>query len=518
MSGGTLSLPEMWGFCSYGAWRGHGVTGITWKRGGCSYHDGGQCFAGRMRAEGMAMDLGFIESRTYDEIAIGDTAGTEHVFTTDDAMAFASISGFHAMLNADELMNRAGGAPPTGPNMWCASLISGLFSMNTPGPGCTLTHVSLSFENRIHVGDRILVKVRVTAKDDATRKVSYDCEAKNAAGLAIFSGTAQLLAPEKKQRWSTLPVPQLIVNNPYRHYNGLIARATAKPPVRTAIVWPCDEVSLGGAMQAQKDRLIVPVLVGAEAKIRKVAEKLGLDLDGVEIVDVAESKMAAVKGVELARKAEVQMLMKGSLHTDELMSAVVSRDGGMRTGRRISHVFALDVPSYHKTLFVTDAAINIQPDLETKIDILQNAINMMHTLEVADPKVAILSAVESVNPAIPSTLEAAALCKMAERGQITGAIVDGPLAFDNAISSEAARIKKIKSPVAGDPDLLMVPNLEAGNILFKELQYLAGALAAGVVVGAKVPIVLTSRADGELARMASCALGVLLAKPGPVRG
>jgi len=208
-------------------------------------------------------------------------------------------------------------------------------------------------------------------------------------------------------------------------------------------------------------------------------------------------------------------LMKGSLHTDELMSAVVSREGGMRIGRRISHVFALDVPSYHKTLFVTDAAVNIQPDFETKIDILQNAIDMLHAIEIKNPKVAILSAVESVNPAIPSTLDAAALCKMVDRGQITGAIVDGPLAFDNAISSDAARIKKIKSHVAGDADLLMVPNLEAGNILFKELQYLAGALAAGVVVGAKVPVVLTSRADGELARMASCALGVLLAKPAP---
>lgn len=463
------------------------------------------------------MELGFIESKTYDEIAIGATAATEHVLETNDAMAFASISGFRAVLNADELINRAGGIPPTGPNMWCASLISGLFSMNIPGPGCTLTNVSLDFHNRIHVGDRILVKVRVTAKDDATKKVTFDCEAHNGAGLSIFTGTAELLAPAQKQRWSTLPVPQLIVNNPYRHYNGLIARATSKPPVRTAIVWPCDEVSLGGAMQAHKDKLIVPVLVGSEARIRKVAAELELDLAGIEIVDVAESKLAAVKAVELARKMEVQMLMKGSLHTDELMSAVVSRDGGMRTGRRISHVFALDVPSYHKSLFVTDAAINIQPDLETKIDILQNAIDMMRTLEVENPKVAILSAVESVNPAIPSTLEAAALCKMAERGQITGAIVDGPLAFDNAISGEAARIKKISSPVAGDPDLLMVPNLEAGNILFKELQYLAGALAAGVVVGARVPIVLTSRADGELARMASCALGVLLAKPAPVR-
>jgi phosphotransacetylase len=307
------------------------------------------------------------------------------------------------------------------------------------------------------------------------------------------------------------------VSDPYRRYHGLIARATSKPAVRTAIVWPCDEVSLGGAIKAFKDKLIVPVLVGSEPKIRSLAEAMQLDLETIQIVDTDESRTAALRAVEMARKGEVQMLMKGSLHTDELMSAAVSREGGMRTGRRISHVFALDVPSYHKTLFVTDAAVNIQPDLETKIDILQNAIDMMLTLEVVNPKVAILSAVESVNPAIPSTLDAAALCKMAHRGQITGAIVDGPLAFDNAISSDAARIKKIDSPVAGDVDLLMVPNLEAGNILFKELQYLAGALAAGVVIGAKVPIVLTSRADGELARMASCALGVLLAKPAPVR-
>jgi phosphotransacetylase/acyl dehydratase len=459
------------------------------------------------------MNLGFIESKTYDEISVGDTARTEHVLTTDDAMAFASISGFNSVLNSDEQIDRAGGIPPTGPNMWCASLISGLFSMDVPGPGCTLTDVSLSFHNRIRVGDRILVKVRVTAKDDSTKKIHFDCEASNGDGMAIFSGTAQLIAPLKKLRWSTFPVPQLIVNNPYRHYLGMIARANSKPAVKTAIVWPCDEVSLGGAMQAYKDNLIVPVLVGCEATMRALAETLQLDLETIQIVDIDDGRAAAVRGVEMARKGEVQMLMKGSLRTDELMSAVVSRDAGMRTGRRVSHVFALDVPSYHKTLFITDAAINFQPNLEDKIDILQNAIDLMHALEVENPKVAILSAVESVNPAIPSTLDAAALCKMVDRGQITGAIVDGPLAFDNAISSDAARIKKITSPVAGDPDLLMVPNMEAGNILFKQLQYLAGALAAGVVVGAKVPVVLTGRADGEEARTASCALGVLLAKP-----
>ncbi len=461
------------------------------------------------------MNLGLIESKTYDEIAIGDTATTEHVFTTDDAMAFASISGFRGVLNYDEQRERTGGEPPNGPNMWCASLISGLFSMNIPGPGCTLMDVCLSFRHRIRIGDRLLVKVQVSAKDDATKRITFNCEGKNGDGSDIFSGTAQLLAPVARMRWSTLPLPGLIVTNQYRHYLGMIARANNKAAVRTAVAWPCDEVSLGGAYQAYKDKLIEPILVGPEAAIRKVAEKLAIDLGGIRIEDVAESRNAAIRAVEIARKGEAQMLMKGSLHTDELMGAVVSREGGMRIGRRISHVFALDVPSYHKPLFVTDAAVNIQPDLDTKVDILQNAIDMMHALDIENPYVAILSAVESVNPAIPSTLDAAALCKMVDRGQITGATVDGPLAFDNAISSDAAKIKKIKTRVAGDVDLLMVPNLEAGNILFKELQYLAGALAAGVVVGARVPVILTSRADGELARMASCALGVLIAKTTP---
>jgi phosphotransacetylase len=462
------------------------------------------------------MDLGFIENKTYDEISVGDTARTEHVLTTEDAMAWASISGFNSILDSHGLIDRAVSSMlPTGPNMWCASLISGLFATNLPGPGCSLMNVSLEFHKLIRIGDRIFVKVEVKAKDDSTKRVTFDCHASNSAGGSIFSGTAQLIAPTEKLRFSTLPVPQLIVNNPYHHYRGLITRANAKPAVKTAIVWPCDELSLGGAIEASKEGLIVPVLVGSESTIRNIAKTMELDLGTIQIVDSDDSRAAAIRAVEMARKGEVQMLMKGSLQTDELMSAVVSREGGMRTGRRPSHVFALDVPSYHKTLFVTDAAINFQPDLEDKIDILQNAIDMMLTLEVENPKVAILSAVESVNAAIPSTLDAAALCKMVDRGQITGAIVDGPLAFDNAISSDAARIKKIKSSVAGDPDLLMVPNMEAGNILFKELQYLAGALAAGVVVGAKVPVVLTGRADGELARTASCALGVLLAKPAP---
>src|SRR5450755_3745392 len=247
------------------------------------------------RAGNKRMDLGYIESKTYDDISVGDIARTEHVLTMNDAMAFASISGFNSVLSSEELIARAGGAPPTGANMWCASLISGLFSMNIPGPGCTLTNVSLSFHNRIRVGDRILVKVQVTAKDDSTKTVTFDCEANNGTGTPIFSGTAQLIAPLKKSRWSTLPVPELIVNNPYRHYLGMIARATSKPAVRTAIAWPCDEVSLGGAIQAYKDKLIVPILVGSEATIRDLAKTMELDLTGIEIVDIETSRMAAMR-------------------------------------------------------------------------------------------------------------------------------------------------------------------------------------------------------------------------------
>lgn len=461
------------------------------------------------------MNLGYIENRTYGEIAVGDAATTEHVLTGDDTMAFASVSGFNSVLSAEGLGDRGVSSMlPTGPNMWCASLLSGLFITKLPGPGCSLTNVSIAFQNCIRIGERIFVKITAAAKDDSTKKITFDCTAKNSAGAIVFSGTAQLVAPAEKLRLSTLPVPQLIVNTRHRHYLGFIERARVRPAVKTAVVWPCDELSLKGAIQAGKENLMVPVLVGPEAKIRSLAESMKLDLGAAPVVDVDASRAAAFRAVEMARRGEVQMLMKGSLYTSELTEAV-AREAALRTGRCISHVFALDVPSYHKTLFVTDAAVNTQPDLEAKVGILQNAIDMMRTLEVANPKVAILSAVEWVNPGMSSTLDAAALCKMVERGQITGAIVDGPLAFDNAISSDAARIKHIQSPVAGDPDLLMVPNLEAGNILFKELEYLAGALAAGVVLGARVPIVLTGRAAGELARMASCALGVLLAKPAP---
>ena len=299
-------------------------------------------------------------------------------------------------------------------------------------------------------------------------------------------------------------------HEPGARYRRLIEATREIDPLRMAVVHPCDELSLTGALEAKSQGLIEPVLVGPEAKVRRAAEAAKRSLDGIELVDVPHSHAAAARAVELARTRKVSALMKGALHTDELMAAVVDAASGLRTERRMSHVFVLDVPTYPKPLLITDAAINIEPDLETKRDIVQNAVDLAHALALAMPKVAVLSAVETVYPKIRSTVDAAALCKMADRGQITGCIIDGPLAFDNAISREAAETKAIASPVAGDADILVVPDLEAGNMLAKQLIYLSGAEAAGIVLGARVPIVLTSRSDSVLSRLASCALAVLL--------
>lgn len=297
----------------------------------------------------------------------------------------------------------------------------------------------------------------------------------------------------------------------HEKYDALIARCREIAAVRTAVAHPCDDVSLTGAVSAANAGIIKPVLVGPEAKIRALAASLSLDLGKLQIIDQPHSHAAAEKAVELVRTGEVDALMKGSLHTDELMGEVVRKETGIRTARRISHVFIMDVPTYSKPLFITDAAVNIFPTLEDKVDILQNAIDLAQALGIARPKVAILSAVETINSKIPSTIDAAALCKMADRGQIAGALLDGPLAFDNAISKEAADTKHIVSDVAGNADILLVPDLESGNMLAKELSFLANADAAGIVLGARVPIILTSRADNVRTRMASCAVAALYA-------
>lgn len=303
------------------------------------------------------------------------------------------------------------------------------------------------------------------------------------------------------------------VSHIHRHekYERLIAAAAGLAPLSAAVAHPCDETSLRGAMEAAEQRLLEPILVGPKQRIVDLAKASGIDIGDAKIVDAPHSVAAAEQAVALVHEGKAELLMKGSLHSDELLSAVTRRDTGLRTGRRISHVFIMDVPTHPQTLFITDAAVNIAPDLLAKRDIIQNAIDLYAALGLGIPKVAILSAVETVNPSIPSTIEAAALCKMADRGQITGGILDGPLAFDNAISLEAARIKGIKSAVAGQAQILVVPDLEAGNMLAKNLTFLSGADAAGLVLGARVPVILTSRADNVRTRMASCAVAALLA-------
>ena len=297
----------------------------------------------------------------------------------------------------------------------------------------------------------------------------------------------------------------------HEKYQRLLEFCKTLPPTPTAVAHPCDESSIRGAVDAAKLGLIQPILVGPRARIEAAAQQADIDISRYEIVDAPYSEASAARAVELVREGRAEALMKGSLHTDELMGAVVKRDTGLRTARRVSHCFVMDVPSYAETLIVTDAAVNIAPTMEDKVHIIQNAIDLAHALRFKEVRVAILSAMETVNPKVASTIEAAALCKMADRGQITGAILDGPLAFDNAISAEAAAIKGIESEVSGDPDILLVPDLEAGNMLAKQLSFLANADSAGLVLGARVPIILTSRADNVRSRIASCAVAVLVA-------
>ena len=294
-------------------------------------------------------------------------------------------------------------------------------------------------------------------------------------------------------------------------YERLLERCRDLEPIPTAVAWPCEQTALEGAIDAAAQGLIAPILVGPAVTIAELAKAKNVDLRGAELVDVADSHAAAARAVALIREGRAELLMKGSLHSDEMLGAVVSKEGGLRTGRRLSHVFVMDVPTYHKVLLITDAAINIAPTLEDKVDICQNAIDFARSLGVERPKVAILAAVETVNSRMPATLDAAALCKMAERGQIRGGLLDGPLAFDNAISRDAATTKGIVSEVAGDPDILLAPDLESGNMMAKQLSFLANADSAGLVLGARVPVVLTSRADSVRARIASCAVAVLAA-------
>ena len=442
-------------------------------------------------------------NRLFDEIAIGDTASLTRTIAAEMVELYDAVTGVAWEEDASHSAHA----------MLAGALIAELLGNRLPGAGTAWLGQELRFGAPIRAGDSVTLRVTVKDKRPANRLVLLDCEAARQDGAVVLTGTATVSAPAERATSPGIAAAPALILKRAPHYEALIRQVSHRPdPPRCAVAHPCERTALEGPLDAAREGIVIPVLVGPEARIRAVAKSAGLDLEGIEIRDAPHSHAAAEQAVAMVRAGEAALLMKGSLHTDELLHAVLDKEAGLRTDRRLSHVFIMDVPTYPEPLFITDAAINIAPDLRTKADIIQNAIDLHRGLGLGRPRVAILSAVETVNPAIPGTLDAAALCKMADRGQITGGVLDGPLAMDNAISVEAARVKGIESPVAGRAQVLVVPDLESGNMLAKNLSFMAGAEAAGIVLGARVPIVLTSRADSVRARLASCAVAALYAK------
>jgi len=452
-----------------------------------------------------------IENRTFDEITVGDFASLTRKLTRRDIELFAVMSGDVNPAHVDpEFAKSDMFHKVIAHGMWGGALISTVLGTELPGPGTVYLDQSLRFLAAIGLGDAVTVTVTAREKDEKRHHITFDCKCVNQDGKIVIDGVALVIAPTEKIKRPRIVLPEVKIERRGAKFRHMIQMAETLEPIITGVVHPVDANSLGGAVTAAQANLITPVLIGPEHKIRAVAEEARLDISPFRLVSTAHSDAAAAEAVSMARKGEVRALMKGSLHSDEFMHPIVRSEGGLRTERRLSHVFLLDVPTYDRPLFVTDGAINIRPGIEDKRDIVQNAIDMAHALDLASPRVAILSAIELVIPKLPSTVEAAAICKMANRKQITGGIVDGPLAFDSAVSEEAARAKGIESPVAGRADILVVPDVEAGNMLAKQLEYLADADTAGIVVGARVPIILTSRTDSVQSRLASSAVAALV--------
>ncbi|SIO03878.1 phosphate butyryltransferase [Rhodovulum sp. ES.010] len=449
------------------------------------------------------------ENRTFDEIAVGDTAQIVRICTEDDFYVFASASGNHNPMHLARHDGDGDGAEEAvAPALWVGALISAVIGNILPGAGTLYRAQSLTFKDRAHAGDELVASVTVTEKRPPDGIVMETTVTRKSDGAVILIGEAQVQAPARKMVFDDLEIPGLLVER-HRHFDALIARAEPLPPLPTAVVCPEEPMSLGGALLGARHTIITPILVGDPARIRAAAAEIGAPLDGVEIVEAADHATAAHVAVDLVAEGRAAALMKGHLHTDDLLRAALRKEDGLRAGRRFTHVFVMDVPGMAHPLLVTDAAINIAPDLRTKMDICQNAIDLARSIGIEEPKVGVLSAVETVNPDIPSSLDAALLSKMAERGQITGGVVDGPLAMDNAVDIGAARTKGIKSKVAGRAEVLVVPDIDAGNMLAKQLAYISHAEGAGVVMGAKVPIILNSRSDDDMARLASCAVAAL---------
>ena len=453
-----------------------------------------------------------LTNHTFADLQVGDTASLTRVAGNNDIDLLAAMAGGNRLAPGDAAAKATLFNDIVANGLWTGALVSRVIGTRLPGPGTIYLGQDFRFVKPVAAGDTITATVRVVQKNPDNRTVALETICANQKAELVLTGKAMVIAPDKSVEWTATPSSVALQDTGRAsRYEAFVAEARSLPPVRAAIVHPCSAGAILAAVEVRQQGLFDPLLVGPEAKIRAAAEASGIDMGDMAIEDVAHSHAAAARAVELAVGGTVSVLVKGSLHTDELLGAVLATGSGLRTERRVSHVFAFDVPAYGKPLIVTDAAINIQPTLDQKRDICQNAIDLLLALGVKEPRVAVLAAVETVNAKMPSTLDAAALTVMAARGQIIGGRVDGPLAFDNAIDLDAAKTKGIVSPVAGEADILLVPDLEAGNMLAKQLIYFAGATAAGIVLGARVPIVLTSRADSEASRIASCAIAKLLA-------
>jgi phosphotransacetylase/acyl dehydratase len=452
-----------------------------------------------------------IENRTFDEIVIGESASLVRTLSKDDIALFAVMSGDVNPAHLDEpyaetsMFHRI-----IAHGMWGGALISAVLGTRLPGPGTIYVAQDLRFRKPVGLGDRVTVTVTAAEKRPEKHIVVFDCCCVNQRGEEVITGTAQVIAPTEKVYRPRVALPEVQIMR-HDRYDELFKHCAELEPIRAAIVDPRDRASLEGAVRAAEARLITPILVGPEKQIRSVAESANLEITGFEILGTNPGSAAAAAAVGLAREGKVEALIKGSLRANELMHQAILAGTGLRTDRRMSHAFVMDVPSYATPLIITDAGINILPSLADKRDICQNAIDLANVLRFDEPRLAILSALENVTKKIPSTVEAAALCKMADRGQISGALVDGPLAFDTAVSAEAAQQEHIVSPVAGKANILLVPDIESGNMLVKQLTFMSGAVGAAIVLGARVPIVLTSTSDKLRTRLASAAVALLLA-------
>lgn len=458
-------------------------------------------------------DLTVLRNYTFNELNVGDSSSMERTLTVEDIRFFALQAGD---LNPQHIQSERAAADHCqgviAQGMWGGGLISGLLGTHLPGPGTVYLSQSLRFLKPVSLGDTLHISVKVSALDPETKRVSLDCLCVDQTGNTVIDGHVDVLAPTERITRSRTSLPEVRLETGVGNgVKRLMDHVRTFSAIRVAVVHPCDTLSLTAALDAKNAGLIEPVLVAPQARLHAIALEAGLDLSGIAIEDVPHSHAAATRAAAMAGKGEVEALMKGCLHTDEFMGAIVASAAGLRTKRRFSHCYLMQTPAYPRPVIITDAAINIAPALEEKADIIRNAIDLAHIIGVEQPRVAILAAVETITTTMQATLDAAALCKMADRGQITGALLDGPLAFDNAISPAAARIKGIQSDVAGQADILVAPDLESGNILAKQLEYMGNAASAGIVLGAKVPIVLTSRADSRETRIASCAIAVLIA-------